>query len=69
MAQKALVGKLVLTHIVADAVDDPATIQAIGEIFRGEVVVGHDLLEVTCGDPAETPVPRSPRAESEGPAH
>lgn len=69
MAQKAGVGKLVLTHIVADAVDEPATIQAIGEIFRGEVVVGHDLLEVTCGDPAGMPVPRSPRAKSERPAH
>ena len=47
MAQKAGVKKLVLTHIAPGEVDEEATKKAIGEIFKGEVIVGHDLLEVT----------------------
>ena len=49
MAQKAGVKKLVLTHIVAVEVDEEATLNAIAEVYKGEVIIGHDLMEVVPG--------------------
>jgi ribonuclease BN (tRNA processing enzyme) len=49
MAQQAGVKKLVLTHIGPGAVDEAATKQVIGQIYKGQVLVGHDLLEVVPG--------------------
>ena len=46
MAQKAGVKKLVLTHIVANEMDEDATIKLLGEIYKGQVVMGRDLLEI-----------------------
>lgn len=47
MARKAGVKKLVLTHFATGTVDEDATKKVIGEGgFKGEVVVGHDLLQV-----------------------
>lgn len=46
MAQKSGARKIVLTHIAPGDVDEAATAKAIGEAFKGEVIVGHDLLEV-----------------------
>jgi ribonuclease BN (tRNA processing enzyme) len=46
MAQKAGVKTLVLTHIAATDVDEEATIKAIHEVYKGTVLVGHDLLQV-----------------------
>lgn len=46
MAQKAGVRRLVLTHISMGEVDEEATRRAVGEIYKGEVIVGHDLLEI-----------------------
>lgn len=51
MAQKAGVKKLVLTHIVAPKVDEEATKQALAETFKGQVVLGRDLLEIVPGKP------------------
>ncbi|MCP5119800.1 MAG: MBL fold metallo-hydrolase [bacterium] len=47
MAQKAGADRLVLTHITPGQIDEEATLQAIGKIYRGEVIIGHDLLEVS----------------------
>ncbi len=47
MAQKAGVKKLVLTHIGPGTIDEAATQKALGRFYSGEVVVGHDGLEVT----------------------
>jgi predicted outer membrane repeat protein len=49
MAQKSGAKKLVLTHIAPGDVDEAATMQSIGETYAGQVVVGHDLLEVVPG--------------------
>lgn len=49
MAQQAGVKKLVLTHIVASEVDEVATGNAIAEVYKGKVIIGHDLLEVVPG--------------------
>jgi ribonuclease BN (tRNA processing enzyme) len=51
MAAESGVKKLVLTHILPGAVDEQATIQAINESFKGEVIVGRDLLEVVPNKP------------------
>lgn len=51
MAQKSGAKKLVLTHIAPDDVDEAATMQSIGETYAGQVIVGHDLLEVVPGRP------------------
>lgn len=49
MAQKAGVKKLVLTHVVAEEVDEQATITSLGETYKGQVIVGRDLLQVAPG--------------------
>jgi len=55
MAQKAGVKKLVLTHIAAAEVDEEATIKAIHEVYKGQVIVGRDLLQVaSAGSAAAT---------------
>ncbi len=54
MAQKSGAKRLVLTHIAPGEVDEQATIRAIGEGYKGEVIVAHDLLEVS---PATGQVP------------
>jgi ribonuclease BN (tRNA processing enzyme) len=46
MAQRAGVKKLVLTHIGPVTMNMEATKQEVGQIYKGEVIVGHDLLEV-----------------------
>ena len=56
MAQKSGAKKIVLTHMAPGEVDEAATQKAIGEAFKGEVVVGSDLLEVV---PARAPRPSS----------
>jgi ribonuclease BN (tRNA processing enzyme) len=45
MAQESGAKRLVLTHIPGNNVDDEATARAIGEIYKGTVIVGRDLLE------------------------
>ena len=55
MAQKAGVRKLVLTHIAPGEVDEAATAKSVGAIFKGEVLVGRDGLEVTAGGTARAP--------------
>jgi ribonuclease BN (tRNA processing enzyme) len=54
MAQRAGVKKLVLTHIGPGTVDVEATKQAVGQIYKGEVIVSHDLLEVVPGSHSQT---------------
>lgn len=49
MAQRSRAKKLVMTHIGPIEVDEKATIDAIREVYPGEVVVAHDLLEVAPG--------------------
>jgi predicted outer membrane repeat protein len=46
MAEQAGVKRLVLTHIAPGDVDEAATKHAVGELYHGEVIVGHDLLEI-----------------------
>ncbi len=46
MAAKAGVKKLVLTHLSSGKIDESATIAAYRKIFKGEIVIGRDLLEV-----------------------
>ncbi|HEY3320592.1 MAG TPA: right-handed parallel beta-helix repeat-containing protein [Planctomycetota bacterium] len=46
MAQKSGAKRLVLTHIAGE-VDEAATLKAVGEHYKGEVVIGQDLLEVS----------------------
>jgi ribonuclease BN (tRNA processing enzyme) len=47
MAQQSGAKKLVLTHIRPGKVDEAETIKTIGEGYHGQVLIGHDLLEVT----------------------
>lgn len=62
MAQKAGVRKLVLTHIAPGEVDEEATAKTVGAIFKGEVLVGRDGLEVTAGGSSRTAeAPAEPR--------
>ena len=49
MAQRSRAKKLVMTHIGPVEVDEKATIDAMREVYPGEVVVAHDLLEVAPG--------------------
>ncbi len=49
-AQQAGAKKLVLTHIVAPEVDETATVNAIAEVYRGKIIVGHDLKEIVPED-------------------
>ncbi|MBW1998293.1 MAG: MBL fold metallo-hydrolase [Deltaproteobacteria bacterium] len=46
MPSKARVKKLVLTHFAPGVIDREATSRVIGEIFKGEVLFGEDLMEV-----------------------
>jgi ribonuclease BN (tRNA processing enzyme) len=57
MAQKAGVKRLVLTHIAATEVDEDATINAIHEVYKGQVIVGQDLLQVAPAGAAPTTPP------------
>ncbi len=43
----ANVKKLVLSHFGQGEVDEVATEEAISKKFKGEVVFGHDLMEVS----------------------
>jgi ribonuclease BN (tRNA processing enzyme) len=45
MAQEAGAKRLVLTHIPGNNADDEATARALGETYKGTVIVGRDLLE------------------------
>jgi ribonuclease BN (tRNA processing enzyme) len=47
MAKDANVKKLVLTHLTPGEVDEVATKEALSKHFKGEVIFGHDLLEVS----------------------
>lgn len=47
MAQRSGAKKLVLVHIAPGEVDEEATRRAIAEIYKGEVIVARDLMEVT----------------------
>ena len=49
MARKSAAKQLVLTHIVPVEVDEKATEHAIGTIYQGKTIVGHDLLEIVPG--------------------
>jgi ribonuclease BN (tRNA processing enzyme) len=49
MASRAAVKELVLTHIGPGKVDEQATIEALGKLYHGRIVVGRDLLEVVAG--------------------
>jgi ribonuclease BN (tRNA processing enzyme) len=49
MAEKAGAKKLVLTHIVPFEVDEESTVNSVGQVYKGQVVVSHDLLEVVPG--------------------
>ena len=55
MAQKSGAKRLVLTHIAPGEVDEQATIRAIGEGYKGEVIVAHDLLEVSPAAAGQSP--------------
>jgi len=47
MAKEANVKKLVLTHLTPGQVDEVATKEALAKQFKGEVIFGHDLIEVS----------------------
>jgi ribonuclease BN (tRNA processing enzyme) len=47
MAQKPGAKWLVLTHIAPGEVNEEATLKTLREVYKGQVVVGRDLLEVT----------------------
>jgi ribonuclease BN (tRNA processing enzyme) len=47
MAKEANVKKLVLTHLTPGQVDEVATKEALSKQFKGEVIFGHDLIEVS----------------------
>ena len=47
MAKDANVKKLVLTHLTPGEVDEVATKEALAKQFKGEVIFGHDLMEVS----------------------
>jgi ribonuclease BN (tRNA processing enzyme) len=47
MAKDANVKKLVLTHLTPGEIDEVATKEAISKQFKGEVIFGHDLMEVS----------------------
>jgi len=47
MAKDAHVKKLVLTHLTPGEVDEVATKEALAKQFKGEVIFGHDLMEVS----------------------
>jgi ribonuclease BN (tRNA processing enzyme) len=47
MAKDANVKKLVLTHLTPGEVDEVATKEALAKQFKGEVIFGHDLIEVS----------------------
>jgi ribonuclease BN (tRNA processing enzyme) len=47
MAKDANVKKLVLTHLTPGEVDEVATKKALSKHFKGDIIFGHDLLEVT----------------------
>ena len=51
MAQASGAKKLVLTHIVAAEVDEAATARALGEIYKGQIVIARHLLEIVPGKP------------------
>lgn len=46
MVRNAHAKKVVLTHIAPGDVDEAATIRALGESCKAEVIVGRDLLEI-----------------------
>jgi len=47
MASKSGAKRLVLTHIAPGTVDEEATARSINEGYKGQVIVGHDLLEIS----------------------
>ena len=50
MAEKAGVKRLILTHFAAPGeLDREATAKAISNIYKGQIIFGYDLLEVTDG--------------------
>jgi predicted outer membrane repeat protein len=60
MARESGAKKLLLTHIAATEVDEEATIKAIHEVYKGDVVVGADLLQIApAGAKPATPTTRS----------
>ena len=46
VAKEALVEKLILTHFVPPVFDEEKLKNEVGEIFKGEIVIGKDLLAI-----------------------
>jgi ribonuclease BN (tRNA processing enzyme) len=48
VAEKAQVKRLVLTHFGQGEMDEEAIAKAINAIFEGTIILGEDLMEITC---------------------
>ncbi len=46
VAKEALVDKLILTHFVPPIFDEEKLKAEVGEIYKGQIVIGKDLLEI-----------------------
>ena len=46
IANEAMVGALLLTHIVPPSTDQSALIREVRQIFDGPVMVGEDLMQI-----------------------
>jgi ribonuclease BN (tRNA processing enzyme) len=67
MGQKSGAKCLVLTHLTRGEIDEEATITALHEVYPGRVVVGRDLLEVTCAGAAKAVQTAAPPSASRSP--